>query len=296
MLATNFQQVSTVAANIGKPGPYNISLCDPTSAYSIRTSYAENELQNQTGVPDYNTAIYINSDPTYYLNDKVQVSLTVGDTGFFNLTKPYLYILVFDPTNHLRFMFPCGAQGQPTYFTSYGSTKWQDTPAYLNGCTNNNVPIQGLCFPRATFVTQSTGTQQMRYTFSVNESGTWSVYAFMFDTTYQTRPNIQYCTPYQFGVGQTCTPTFMQNAAGGQRGTFLVDSGTKPLPSVGTPTLVQFAVTALVGLVSFYGAGVKGYPLFEKAWDRGKEGIKNFVVIAVVFTLFSVILYVVLRL
>jgi hypothetical protein len=312
LLAVNSPTIYKASTDFVRPPPVMVTLCAPSNTSPVKADGAQLEISNDEGVPDYNVTVFLEAENTYSGGPEV-LHLSVVDNGLFHLQKPYLYILAFDPSGNLAFVFPCGYTSSETYFNGYSSPllsgttsegKWQDQSSF--GGTVNGVPEScttqdqvflpsGTCVSRTSLLAgQTSQGDPIEFTFPASSPGLWSVYAFVFDTTYLTRANITYCVPYSYG--ETCTPSFEANSVGATRADFESNSYPAPIVSLDYPTQIQLITSAvLAGLSYFFLGSEKVYPRIDRQWKLHSSSVKRLVILLVIVAVFDWLILVLLR-
>lgn len=180
----------------------DIPLCQVGNTVPIDLAKKEKEMY--LNVPDYDAKIFINmSKQKYIVGDTAGINVKIQDSGILKLSKPYFYLLVFDPSDKLKDIFPCFINEKEKQFPSdykYNYQpkwdKWISPVTYANfqstSCPDESFyifPNPPRCLSRMNIINGSVGINQILYNFEVIEPGTWKIYVFLFDEDYRYREN-----------------------------------------------------------------------------------------------------------
>lgn len=191
--------------------PIFAKLCEDRGNFNIRVIDEERKYVN---VPDYDADVYIEPrSDKINLNSNLEFSYKIIDKGIQKLNTSYFYILVFDPDDKLRAVFPCFCGQTQTDFSagywytcynqdqinycsiSSGKTKFEpwskNTGWTQNGqqwsCSANYFCIDTSCIQRKSFINGEDNGRSLVYTFPADKIGTWKVYSFLFEEEYTSR-------------------------------------------------------------------------------------------------------------
>ncbi|MCZ7400253.1 MAG: hypothetical protein O8C62_11385 [Candidatus Methanoperedens sp.] len=205
LLPTLVPLISGIVIKPEKEVSVDIPLCQVSNTATIEV--AKNEQEMYLNVPDYNASIFINmSKQKYIVGDIASINVKIQDSGIIKLSKPYFYLLVFNPSDKLKGIFPCFINEKEKQFSSnQGSSynlfhnkwdKWVSPVIYANyqsiSCPDESFYISQNppnCIYRNSFINGNIGTNPILYNFKIAEPGTWKIYVFLFDEDYKSRAN-----------------------------------------------------------------------------------------------------------
>lgn len=258
--------------------PFEIPLCKVSNEVTI--DVAKQEKEKYLNVPDYYAKIFITlSKQNYIVNDIADTNVKIQDDGILRLSKPYFYLLVFDPSDKLKEMFPCFINEKEKQFTGGGKwDKWVSPTNVLIGtqylsCIDKESFYLGPanCIPRYALINGTIGNNLIKYTFKITEPGTWKIYVFLFDEEYKTRQNIhlekQRDYPYLSNV--------FQNAIAYGYSEFLVrsEAGLIESSGVGLSNILSEIFKILIAGISYY--VVSREKIYPKLKDIYKKHISK---------------------
>lgn len=290
--------------------PIDIPLCKVSNQVNI--DVATQEKNKYLNVPDYYANIFINSSKQKYIVDDIaDINVEIQDKGILKLSKPYFYVLLFEPSNKLKEIFPCFINekekefisSRPKSFYSHKWEKWTSPLVYIgNGkyksCNDDyfylfqNLPNG--CISRDDLINGSIGNIPIRYTFKINEPGTWKIYVFLFDEEYYPRPNVRLLSDYSGGSSK---PQSFENAVAYGYYELLVrsESGVNESDNENNISkFIPFLINILIAAISYYSISrEKIYPILKKTYTNHITKLKNellgllvFLIIILVYTYF----------
>ncbi len=199
---------------------FEIPLCKVSNEVTIDA--AKQEKEKYLNVPDYDAKIFINiSKQNYIVDDFAEVNVKIQDKGIIKLSKPYFYLLVFDPSDKLKEMFPCFINEKEKQFSGNIGTSYVYSPKWAQWVSPTIVLVgnQYSCADKESFyfspnncisisdlMNSTIITTPIRYTFKITEPGAWKIFVFLFDEEYKSRPNTRLLDEYGKG------PVSFQNA------------------------------------------------------------------------------------
>ncbi len=232
--------------------------------------YADYAIERYTNIPDYNADITLKfNKESYHIDDSVGFNIQIADIGINNLTesKPYFYILLYNPRNKLIGVFP----DAPNLGTT-SETYWKERQSRLSweksyNCPHDTLLIKNLCFPRDNFIKGYTEKNNKKiyfqFNYKVRESGNWKIYVLLFGENFKVRPNIPLTENEIKDIKNSITI---------KREEFSVKDQEIRTGYFGD--IIKFIVAA----IGYFSVGEKIYPFIEKKYKKYKTDIKNFII------------------
>ena len=105
---------------------HGINMCRVTNKVDLEVALGEKE--KYTNIPDYDADVFISfSKNRYQENDEIGINLKIENTGINSLSKPYFYLLLFNPSDKLEALYPC-ANEKETQFILKNYGKYTHNP------------------------------------------------------------------------------------------------------------------------------------------------------------------------
>lgn len=202
LLPTLVPLISGIVIKPEKEVSIDIPLCQVSNTVTIDVAKKEKEMY--LNVPDYDANIFINMPKQKYIvGDTAGINVRIQDNGILKLSKPYFYLLVFDPSDKLKGIFPCFINEKEKQFLSEYNynfqPKWDKWVSPVNYRTSPPIsciddyfyifPNSPYCLSRKNFINGSIYKNPIVYNFKITEPGTWKIYVFLFDEDYIYRAN-----------------------------------------------------------------------------------------------------------
>lgn len=263
-----------------------VQLCSVSSQTSI--ALAQKISSNYVNVPDYSADVNLRATGAPYKpGDNASLLLSIKDIGITKMKSPYFYILVYSPSNQLRYVFPCFGQEKsdftPGYSDHYGNidkfSKWSQWPnngGYMGDdgrhytCKENyfllNFDNLHNCVARLDLTQGKTEGRLIQYNFPVDEPGGWNAYAFVFDEAYTSRKNV-YLSQYG-SEAQNAVSYFLAK----------FDVVSAPQKSITILDILPYAIYAAISIGGYYFVLKDCYKAIANLWKNYGKKIIIFIV------------------
>jgi len=184
----NFPQ--KIVQMVEERNTYRIPLCEK----AIDLSKVEEYEKHHWYVPDYDAEIIIYSPKEVIRGSKLEFSVLIKDTGIVKMENPYYYIVLIDPDNEVRAIFP-HFYGQ--YSTEPDCKDYPSSYSYSRYWT----PWKYSDYSKEVFYVPSDKGKisvkrehlirskefNLLFTYSVDKEGEWKIKVLLFDQNYKTR-------------------------------------------------------------------------------------------------------------